>query len=347
MNFAINTFIIFFLFVLPGVIFRRGYYSKTFSKQFIKTSPFDIFMSSLIPGVVIQVVCVLFVNTLIWTIDFKSVLSIMSSNEESFNLGISALIANFNKVACFFLLQMLFSWLTGRFLKGIVRGMKLDIRYKLFRFRNKWHYILKGEIIHFPENQVDKQQIGGVDYTYVDAMTTINDQIIIYSGVLSDYHLTDQGSGLEHIELTNVYKRNLTCNTTAGVPSDTFILPFQQVVNINLTYTEDADKKSERAFKKQNKFSLLVKIGVITSLLSIPLVYFQFDLIENSWYNAFFKRTGFWSRTFTWISFFQVISLLVPSQVDKVYTYSKGIGAYALNCCVATLFISLACIFSH
>jgi hypothetical protein len=55
MNIAFATAIIFIL-LIPGILFRRFYFSGEFSKQFFKSTAFELFASTSIPSILLHVI---------------------------------------------------------------------------------------------------------------------------------------------------------------------------------------------------------------------------------------------------------------------------------------------------
>ena len=54
MNLAIGAIVLFVLFIVPPLIFRRLYYTGEFSKEYFKSTPFQVFLASIVPGVIFQ-----------------------------------------------------------------------------------------------------------------------------------------------------------------------------------------------------------------------------------------------------------------------------------------------------
>lgn len=277
-------------------------------------------MSSLIPGIVIQLAYTFSIHNAIMPIDFKAVTDILSSNDKMFKMGAAVFIRDVNYVLVFFSCQIALSWLLGRMAKSIVRSMACDIRWKLFRFRNKWHYILKGEIIKFPENKLEKG-IDSVDSTIIDALVVVNNQSYIYTGLLSDYHLTDVGSGLEHLELLKVYRKELSGQTDDSVvPTDTFILPYCNVVNLNLHYIEDIDRRAERERNRQKSYKQLIANAFIFWMICFIPVFIPFRFISISWYE-YYLQAGILPKILIYLSITQFLSFFLPVEKNGTYDY--------------------------
>ena len=230
MEFALST-IFFLLFLSPGIFFRRFYYTEEFSKQFIKESPYNLLLSTFLPTVMIQGAALLLYDGI-------SVEEIHVTIEGNFDglfikrFAIYSLIINF------------LAMLSGFFSKKTVRYLRLDRKFKLFRFRNTWHYLFSGEIFSFPKADVNlyTHKVNDIELKYVDCMVKTGEGDMIYEGVLVDYELSKE-HGLEHIVLKDVkrklFKDELSKANNKGfqnLTGHTFIIPYAQMININITY---------------------------------------------------------------------------------------------------------------
>lgn len=72
MEIAINSIVLFFILVFPGIVFRRFYYVGEFSKQFNATNWLNSFYISLVPGILVQIISFyIFSNFLLKELDIK------------------------------------------------------------------------------------------------------------------------------------------------------------------------------------------------------------------------------------------------------------------------------------
>ncbi|MCP5104072.1 MAG: hypothetical protein GY950_11870 [bacterium] len=117
-----------------------------------------------------------------------------------------------------------------------VRRLKLDRKYKFFRFQNIWHYVLRGEILDFPGNS---ENADSMHFSVIDVLVNVDNKTIIYSGLLDDYQLTKESGGLEYIYLTDARKRYLDDNNKKNwekIDGRYFVVPFSNVINLNISY---------------------------------------------------------------------------------------------------------------
>lgn len=298
--------------------FRRGYYSKAFSKQYIKRTGLEIFISSLLPGVVIQIFYAWFVHYILrYNIDFASVVKITSSETEVFQKGTNALINDFSQVSMYFGSQIVLSWFTGYLGRFLIRKFKVDIKTKLFRYRNKWHYILEGEMVNFPENNLNKnQQFEHVDTTWVDALIELDGKTVIYSGMVADYHLALKENNLEHIEIVSVIYREKASGIKKVVNSDTMVIPYSNVVNLNFTYLEDDKKKLQRKEKEKRRKKLNFRLRetwnyIIIGIIVVSFWMFYIDIgFEFKLYRDYVEKNII-IKFLTMIIYIRTLSLLL------------------------------------
>ena len=135
----------------------------------------------------------------------------------------------------------IFSGFSGYGFKLMVRSKKWDRKCKIFRFKNKWHYLVKGEIYDFPRiiSPLRKNIAKDIEAVYVDALVSTDEGTIIYEGVIFDYELSNNGS-LEYILLTEVERRYLKDDNYDSlpykIPGNVLFIPNSEIINLNFTY---------------------------------------------------------------------------------------------------------------
>jgi hypothetical protein len=117
-----------------------------------------------------------------------------------------------------------------------VRNLKWDRKHKFFRFKNHWHYLFSGELLDFPHIPGVPEE---VDLKYLDVLVDTDEGSILYSGYLSEYNLNTNG-GIDSIYLTKAKRRFLKQdgeeNCHYEMPGEFFVIPFQQIKNLHITY---------------------------------------------------------------------------------------------------------------
>ena len=128
------------------------------------------------------------------------------------------------------------SFCAGHISRKIVRILKLDRKFRLFRFSNDWHYLLSGEFLDFPEVPDNPEE---VSFKLVNALTEVGGKQMIYIGELIHFTLSDEG-GLENIVLKDAKRRlledDLLENRYYEIPGRYITIPYKTIVNINIRY---------------------------------------------------------------------------------------------------------------
>ncbi|MEQ8686738.1 MAG: hypothetical protein RIE86_15670 [Imperialibacter sp.] len=227
MNIAFSTILIFLL-LLPGLAFRRLYYTGEFSKEYFRSTTFEIFALGIIPSIILHVLgynllpqitpfsISLYFNLIEIpkiSIDFRTIGLLLSGqgdyafHKEVFeNLG-----ARLNSIALYFITTISAGAFFGVAFRIFIRRLKLDRRFKLLRFQNEWHYILSSEILDFPKvkrNGYYDNNGQEVEAVWIDALVDTDEGSILYTGIVEDYKLSKEG-GLELLYLVNSYRRYL------------------------------------------------------------------------------------------------------------------------------------------
>jgi hypothetical protein len=251
MNIALATLTLLII-LYPGFLFRRFYYTEEFSKEYFKQSVTDLIFSSIVPGFLLHFLGYLFFLKGRTEIDVVTVGTLLSGTSDPAKVteAFKAIYFKAPHIISYFVGVCIVGMFAGLLAKLVVRNLKLDRKYKLFRFQNEWHYIFSGEILDFPKvpGQADE-----VDFSYVDALVRTDEGTVIYSGLLAEYILSKDG-GIDRLYLTEVKRRFLKDDIipNGGVPENPeaadqdkryyylpgqfFIIPYSHVINLHITY---------------------------------------------------------------------------------------------------------------
>jgi hypothetical protein len=82
MNIALSSALIFFI-LIPGIVFRKFYYSAEFSQQYFKQSFFEVFLASFIPSVLLHVLWSWMITWFGYHVDLKIVLGLLTQSPVS------------------------------------------------------------------------------------------------------------------------------------------------------------------------------------------------------------------------------------------------------------------------
>lgn len=246
MNIALATL---FLLVLlyPGFIFRRFYYTEEFSREYFKQTITDLLVAAILPSTLLHIAGYFLLIRHRYVIDIATIGTLLSGTSDGTKVtaAFQNIYANAGKIVIYFIAISIVAALAGLAAKYIVRKLKLDRKFKLFRFQNEWHYIFSGEILDFPRVPGDASDIS---IRYIDALVKSDQGTIIYTGILADYVLSQDG-GIDRIYLTNVKRRYLRDDKMNQpqensdnderyyyLPGQFFIIPYAQVINLHITY---------------------------------------------------------------------------------------------------------------
>lgn len=282
MEIAINSLLVFLLLVFPGLIFRRFYYVGEFSKQFNSANWLNSFYISIIPGIITQVLTLWVFLSYIHVFDDKApLICYINSFYNKVQLGeIPFFIFKLQFLKylfLYFVLLVAFAALLAQFSWVIVRQFKLDIKFKPLRFSNHWHYYFSGEIIKTkdfkPLNKNNKNK--KVVLTEADVLVDLgNGNNKLYKGFISQYTICKDTGNLKTLYLTEARRFKITDSDVElkDIPGDIMVIPYDKILNFNLTYIYFAKSKS----------SLKIISAVIVILFLVSLMLNPFGLIFDN-----------------------------------------------------------------
>ncbi|MCZ2479054.1 hypothetical protein G9H64_09965 [Aquirufa nivalisilvae] len=259
MNIALGS-IVGIVFLLPGILFRKGYFSGEFSKQFLSRDFFQLFINTLIPSIFIYLIAWPICYLLGWTYDFRIILGLIASSENLNLCSIEAIINYQLPIIVFLIIINLSSFCVGISLNIVVRRNWLDVKYTVFRYENIWHYILTAKFFHTNRSQFElsREEIDDIEISYCVALVCIGGENILYNGILIDYQLSHDG-GLDMIYLKDAKRRliNKPSGKYENIDGSIFVLKYENVINLNLTFY-----RAELELDENEELTInLIKIG--------------------------------------------------------------------------------------
>jgi len=244
-NFTISSIFIILL-LLPGLAFRRFYYTEEFSKQYFKQSFFSIFISSFLPSFILHSIWIYVITLFGYRVDFVIIGNLLQADYSPF--AYKNIDENTFEIISYNATLILASSILGYASKQLVRRLKLDRKFKMFRFQNYWHYIFKGEFFDFPRASFDlySDSVIDIEFVYIDVLVETGEGTLIYDGILVDYELSKDG-GLETIMLKEVERRFLkddpqqssqgnNTNSYYDIPGHVLSISNSEILNINFSY---------------------------------------------------------------------------------------------------------------
>lgn len=233
MALAVSTLFL-FLFILPGITFKRAYLSSVFSRKLKFSGLLDEVFWALFPSIAMHFLSYgilrLAEPVLGFELDLKRLLQIIfQENREEYGLIFTTYL-----YYCTYVITV--SFFAGHASRKLIRVLKFDRKFKLFRFSNDWHYLLSGEFLDFPEVPDDPEE---VSFKLVNVLTQVGGEQMIYIGELIHFNLSDEG-GLDNIVLKDAKRRflkdDLLENRYYEIPGRYITIPYKTIININIRY---------------------------------------------------------------------------------------------------------------
>lgn len=133
MNIAVSSIIIFLL-LLPGIIFRRFYFTEEFSKQYFKLNFFELFISSVIPSVVIHFILSAMASFIGSQIDIEILGQLLTSRDYP-KQAFENIQNNISNISTYYITSLVIGIVFGYLSKKVIRKFNLDSNRKIFRFK--------------------------------------------------------------------------------------------------------------------------------------------------------------------------------------------------------------------
>lgn len=264
MNFALGTLLLFLL-VVPGIAFRHAYTLGPLTKKYSKLSAFDDFIWAIIPGLIIQLLSAWIVNKVScsYYVDFTTIGKIFMGGPDV-SKEIEKIGNNIGLILIYNIVLIIISGILGIILRKVFRYFHFDHLFRLFRFSNEWHYILRGETDFFIEHkQSPKKGLnlywdvirskGRHDYTIINAVVRGHkNHCYIYSGILLFFNLNRDGSldtivlkGVKRIKYSELKKETNECEYYF-IPTDIVVLKYSEIITISV------ESKTHNLIPRQN-----------------------------------------------------------------------------------------------
>lgn len=259
--FSLNTIVIIFIILFPGIIIRRSFYSNKFSKQFYSGEFSERIITTLFWGIINIIfafaLTFIFFKLIIYIPCISCTIQQVLYQIITFDLKNKGIVLNNISfldvslyVGLFIFNLFILPFIIGKTAFIIVRKLKLDLKHTAFSFSNQWHYFFKGEIIHKTDGKIiDKNSLdfrtNKTNLTVLDILTLEGDKKYIYKGILLDYNLKVENEELDSIILFEPRKKNYDKDKVEGefgtylnfekIPGNFILIPYSNVLNINVT----------------------------------------------------------------------------------------------------------------
>lgn len=258
MSFVLPAIIIIII-LFPGAVLLRTYYSHFKVK---KASIFVPFTEYLVRGVFFSFFIHAGALSIIYNCygkvpDLNLLYSIIIAKP---NVPLSGdLTIAFLYFSLYSIIIILLSWLISKSFKRLVESYNAHLNYNALRNCNYWFEIFSAKYL---ERRSVKGSEENTDLLFLDVLVKDG---IIYSGYLQDFNYSPSKDQLENLVLRHTFKRKLLESKQEGslevenetelirisrykkyqIPGDIFIVPADQIENINIHYLKVRKKKND------------------------------------------------------------------------------------------------------
>lgn len=242
MEIAIGS-IILLVILLPGISFRKGYFSEEFSNQYTIRDFFQLFINTLFPSLLAYIIFLPIIYFLFgYYYSLRVFLGILSSNENLVEQSIHQIDEFKFEIILFQVLINSTSFIAGYQIKNLILKNSYDAINKFFRYKNIWHYLLSAKFILFKRSQIElrNNSIKDIDITFIDALLNLGEDNCIYTGVLVDYELSSEGS-LDLLYIKNAQRKFINRNNQSNykdIDGHIIILKYENIINLNLSFIQ-------------------------------------------------------------------------------------------------------------
>ena len=270
-NIALNTIVYLMVFIFPGMIFRKFYYIREYSKEFDKGNLFERSVFTLLTSVII-----LALSYLIYTIlvDFLGQDHVPYISYETIR-GIHQQISTnqlpneispdtYRNFTYLMLSIYIMSGVFGFIWHFITKSSFLK-KSGCFKKINYWEDLVKG----FHHKNRDDSLTHA--YTLVDVLIDTGEGNKLYSGKLENYYLNHDNNQLQTIVLSSVnkYKKNKKNVERIQIPGHNFVVERDKILNVNFTYIFEEKSKVIGYKIVYSIINLLCIVGFVFSILSL------------------------------------------------------------------------------
>lgn len=292
MTITIET-ILLVLFLVPGILFTRGYYTSPFAKKFSKSTVFGEISWCIIFSMLMHLMgmmTVYLVNKYSFG-EFNRIMDfILNMHAGEARLTMSSLNSSF--IIKYTIFLWIFSFLLGFITNRIIRRSQLDKHLNGLGFDNQWYYYFSGESLELPS--IGAISSDEVDFVIVNILTTVNDIPTLYTGICVEYYL-DKDGGLSGVFLTGTHKMQYNSDGSEGSYDRIFgrylMVPSKEILNINYRYYRIKNKVDFELRKTRfNRFADSLS-NVKAGLENLVLIW-SFAALIISMPNLLFKKAN-------------------------------------------------------
>jgi hypothetical protein len=239
MNIAFPAFLLFIV-LLPGFIFQSAF--RTQENTLLDYQPFARrTIWGILTAFILQIIWLVCLHVFtFYQTDFLALLTLLASVSSQNDLYVQAVKATADHsvvIMSYFISLYLFAFISGCFLRWVVRKFKWDqkgIFASFVRFESEWYYLFKGYT----------WQISNLEGVIVSATTELASQGYLYIGLLKDFSLNKEGD-LDYLILTEASRRLIEKDKNSEkqntehfypIDGDCFVLKYQEIKTLNISF---------------------------------------------------------------------------------------------------------------
>ena len=269
-NIAFNTIIYIMVFLFPGILFRRAFFSGKFNKHFDSGNSFERILWNVLFSIICTYIFSLFINLVNYYSENSLNYLLKVTTQDILNNFVlvyenkfPSILKNTKSLSeVFYILASLyiFSTLLGYFLHKIIFIFGFEKRFSIFKFQNSWDYLT----ISNRQNNIN-HKLGDIYYTMVDIKTKENN---LFTGKLHDI-VFDKDGKIESFTLQETYKF-VTLNKSTEINKINEIK--LEIENKNPFYIEHIETNNEYIYKKRIKGNIFTIFNQEVENISITYI---------------------------------------------------------------------------
>jgi hypothetical protein len=159
--------------------------------------------------------------------------------------------------------------LLGSVCHNIVRKLRIDITWPVFRFTNSFNYYFRGDLYSLRSGR----KKGKVLSTNIDLIIeTGEDKNRMYTGFLAEYTISPISGDLDTIVLSNAERWSESKQSFKEIKGDNFIVPYSKVINMNVRY--NIAKRNIKQ-KISNAIAIVMLLVLCATFILLPYYYYN------------------------------------------------------------------------
>jgi|SRR5690606_31387408 len=252
--------------VVPGICFKRGYYTQRFKDSLNSGSFQDRLISTIFISILFQI-CIVLLNNILFEhkINFDTYTVFLNEDfvkKSQINLDITTL----KYVTKYLVFCSVLPFSVGFVLNKTICFFNLDLRISYLRSNDIWHYYFKGNI---PNDQSNIKKLKGlkISSTIVDVLVEAPNDTKLYSGYYVTHTLKKNSNDLEALILTDVERYSNSKKCFVKVPGHYFKIKGDKLININTRHIIKELNKNNSSKTPITIIAIILLLLILTSFI--------------------------------------------------------------------------------